>query len=841
MLPSLSLGAPIKTPTVNDSRLEISLFASEPNIMTPVGLAIDQRGRIFVLESHTHFPPADYPGPKFDRVKLFQPATATSNAPSIFAGGFHHAMNLAFSPDGQLYLTHRNGVIALHEKDGDGVSESRTTILEMKTPGDYPHNGLGGIAFSSDGWLYVGMGENLGVEYTLKGSDGNSHTGGGEGGNVFRCRPDGSKLQHVATGFWNPFALAFYKNDFLLAVDNDPDSRPPCRLLDVVIHGDYGFKFRYGRSGLHPFTAWNGELPGTLPMIAGTGEAPSGILDCAHARLPADYHDALLVTSWGDHRLELFRTTPFGASLRADREALVEGDEWFRPVAIAAAPDGSIYFTDWVDRNYSVHQKGRIWRLTTKADIKTKPSEKSKDVHNADRERMNRLLRADAKFSELIRALADRDPFIRSAAISTLAQPVHREMLLRELDSRNPQTRLGALLALRQAKYRDAILLLDKYLADPDQQIRLMALIWAGEDNLSPLTNRLNPALSAGPVSPSLLRAYTAASQILTGAKPAVGGSNSFALPATGSRTDGSQSIQIIELETKPDEGQFIDLLTNPAHKGETQLRIEAVRSLAGTTNTNVAAVLNAVARDNKNPPELRAEAIVAMASQSPQDVASLTPLLDDPSSAVRVETARALRLAASESRVRTALEKKLDSIRNDQRETDSTQQLQFALHGLQGMDRPRSDDEWRRALAQPGDVEAGRRVFFSPVVGCAKCHRIEDHGGAVGPDLSVITRGADRERLMQSILHPSQEIAPQFVSHTVETKDNQTFNGISPGQGPDGSLTLIMADGKGVWIPAAQVVSDTPSNVSLMPEGLEKGMTLQDFRDLMAFVQSRK
>ena len=83
----------------------------------------------------------------------------------------------------------------------------------------------------------------------------------------------------------------------LLAVDNDPDSRPPCRLLDVVEQGDYGFKFRYGRSGLHPFIAWNGELPGTLPMMSSTGEAPSGLLDCDSAKLPSRFRGAVLVTN----------------------------------------------------------------------------------------------------------------------------------------------------------------------------------------------------------------------------------------------------------------------------------------------------------------------------------------------------------------------------------------------------------------------------------------------------------------------------------------------------------------------------------------------------------------
>src|SRR6266545_7679660 len=274
--------AGVKAPVPTDPRLEISLVASEPDIVTPIGLAIDKRGRLFAVESHTHFPKTNYPGPKFDRVKFFGD-TGKDGKPkqiSVFADGLHHSMNLAFGPDGALYLTHRNGVLRLDDKDGDGVSEARATILQMDTPGDYPHNGIGGITFSPDGWLYVGQGENLGEGYTLKGSDGSSHGGKGEGGNVFRCRPDGSRLQRVATGFWNPFGLGFYGRQFLLALDNDPDSRPPNRLLDVVMGGDYGFKFRFGRNGLHPFQAWNGELPGTLPMVSGTGEGACNLLPC---------------------------------------------------------------------------------------------------------------------------------------------------------------------------------------------------------------------------------------------------------------------------------------------------------------------------------------------------------------------------------------------------------------------------------------------------------------------------------------------------------------------------------------------------------------------------------
>ena len=156
-----SNGAEIKIPAVNDPDLQLTLFAAEPDIVTPIGLAIDKRGRLFVVESHTHFPRPDYPGAKFDRVKIIEDSDGDGNPDkiSIFADGLYHSMNLAFSPEGVLYLTHRNGVVILRDQAGVGVSES---ILELQTRGNYPHNGIGGIAFSPEGQLYIGLGENLG-------------------------------------------------------------------------------------------------------------------------------------------------------------------------------------------------------------------------------------------------------------------------------------------------------------------------------------------------------------------------------------------------------------------------------------------------------------------------------------------------------------------------------------------------------------------------------------------------------------------------------------------------------------------------------------------------------
>ena len=76
-------------------------------------------------------------------------------------------------------------------------------------------------------------------------------------------------------------------------------------------------------------------------MVAGTGEAPSGVLAYESDGLPEEYLGNLLVTTWGDHRIDRFRLKAKGASFESLAEPLIVGGENFRPVGLALAPDGA--------------------------------------------------------------------------------------------------------------------------------------------------------------------------------------------------------------------------------------------------------------------------------------------------------------------------------------------------------------------------------------------------------------------------------------------------------------------------------------------------------------------
>ncbi|MBC7855179.1 MAG: hypothetical protein IAF94_17240, partial [Pirellulaceae bacterium] len=336
--------------------------------------------------------------------------------------------------------------------DGDGKAEERTPIAHLETKGDYPHNGLSGFAFDMADNVYFGFGENLGADYKLIGSDGKSLAGGGEGGNIYVCDKDGKNVRKFATGFWNPFHVGFDAFGRLFCVDNDPDSRPPCRLLHIVEGGDYGYRFRNGRKGVHPFTAWNGELPGTLPMVAGTGEAPCSVLAYESDNLPSEYIGDLLVTSWGDHRLDRYKLKPRGASFTAEMTPVVTGGENFRPVGLALAPDGSLFFSDWVDKSYELHGKGRVWRLSAKDPPKADPPEEPelamKSPHGPGREGAARKLdretllalasvcKDDRARSLAARAyLANRPALQEAASLLALHHPNRFRAFAKEVDA----------------------------------------------------------------------------------------------------------------------------------------------------------------------------------------------------------------------------------------------------------------------------------------------------------------------------------------------------------------------------------------------------------------------
>ena len=100
----------------------------------------DAKGRLLVVESHTHFRPAKYNGPKFDRIRMLEDTDGDGKADKFttFFEGTTHTMDLAVHPDGSVYVATRNEILRLRDTEGDGKADEKTRIAFLDTEGQLP-------------------------------------------------------------------------------------------------------------------------------------------------------------------------------------------------------------------------------------------------------------------------------------------------------------------------------------------------------------------------------------------------------------------------------------------------------------------------------------------------------------------------------------------------------------------------------------------------------------------------------------------------------------------------------------------------------------------------------
>ena len=117
----------------------------------------------------------------------------------------------------------------------------------------------------------------------------------------------------------------------------------------------------------------------------------------------------------------------------------------------------------------------------------------------------------------------------------------------------------------------------------------------------------------------------------------------------------------------------------------------------------------------------------------------------------------------------------------------------------------------------------------------CATCHKLGSEGHALGPDLATV-KNAGKEKLLTNILDPNREVNPNYLSYLIETKGGESFSGIIVNESGN-SVTLRMAGGTESVVARANLASMQSQGKSLMPEGLEEGLSQQDMADLLEFI----
>ena len=144
------------------------------------------------------------------------------------------------------------------------------------------------------------------------------------------------------------------------------------------------------------------------------------------------------------------------------------------------------------------------------------------------------------------------------------------------------------------------------------------------------------------------------------------------------------------------------------------------------------------------------------------------------------------------------------------------------------------------RVSVLPGDAARGRKVFFSKKSACYGCHQMENEGGRVGPDLTRIGRVRRTIDLVEAISVPSSTIVPGYRTFNVFTVRGQFYSGLIVRQTSD-AVYLRAADLSEIRIPRDEIEELRPSDLSIMPKGLDKTMTPQEFADLLDFLYTRR
>ena len=370
--------------------LEVTLFASEPDLKSVTNLDIDARGRIWVCEV------MNYRGnngrrPEGDRILILEDkdGDGVADETKVFYQGrdVDSAMGICVLGN-RVIVSASPNVLVFTDTDGDDVPDSKEVLFSNTGQPQHDHSAHS-FLYGPDGKLYWNFG-NTGQQVcdaqgkVIVDRAGNEVRDGGKpyfGGMVFRCDPDGSNFEVLAHNFRNNYEVAVDSFGLMWQSDNDDDGNRGVRINYVMDYGNYGYLDEMTGAGWQtprtnmeeeiPLRHWHLNDPGVVPNLLQTGAgSPTGITVYEGTLLPEVFHGQVLHCDAGPNIVRAYPVQRAGAGYSAEMVDLLKGtrDNWFRPADVCVAPDGSVFVTDWYDPGVGGHgqgdlERGRIFRI----------------------------------------------------------------------------------------------------------------------------------------------------------------------------------------------------------------------------------------------------------------------------------------------------------------------------------------------------------------------------------------------------------------------------------------------------------------------------------------------
>lgn len=370
--------------------LEVTLAANEPTVRNLTNLDIDDRGRVWVCEVMNYRRHAGS-RPEGDRILILEDTDGDGvmdDVKTFYQGtDIDSAMGICVLGN-EVIVSAAPYIWRLIDDNGDDVADRKIPMFTQTGQPQHDHSNHSFI-FGPDGKLYWNFG-NTGLHVkdangqTVVDIHGREIVDNGKplwGGMVFRCELDGSRMEVLGHNFRNNWETTIDSFGALWQSDNDDDGNRGTRINFVMEYGNYGYRDERTGAGwqadrIHaeteiPLRHWHLNDPGVVPNLLQTGAgSPSGMMMYEGRLLPERFHNQMIHCDPGPNVVRAYPVSPAGAGYTATIEPMITGnpDKWFRPADVCAAPDGSLFVTDWYDPGVGGHrqedtERGRLFRI----------------------------------------------------------------------------------------------------------------------------------------------------------------------------------------------------------------------------------------------------------------------------------------------------------------------------------------------------------------------------------------------------------------------------------------------------------------------------------------------
>ena len=340
-----------------------TVFAAEPDVCQPVGMCIDDRGRVWVAEAYNypkHNSAAADPTKPGDRIIIFEDTDGDGrhDKRTVFFEGLNYVTGVEVGFGGAWVMSPPYFYF-IPDRDGDDKPDAAPQVL-LDGFGNHAnsHNLANGFAWGPDGWLYGTHGR---TNWSVVGKPGTPEADRARfDGGVYRYHPTRHVFEPYADGTTNPWGIDW--NDYGEAfVTNCVNPH-----LFHVIYGAHYEPWRDRESSryaferiptianhLHFVGAGNVRdgLGSTAEDEAGGGHAHCGTMVYLGDNWPDKYRNSLFTHNIHGRRINNDILARHGSGYTASHghDLMRSRDPWYMGVNLCYGPDGGVYSTDWSD------------------------------------------------------------------------------------------------------------------------------------------------------------------------------------------------------------------------------------------------------------------------------------------------------------------------------------------------------------------------------------------------------------------------------------------------------------------------------------------------------------